>query len=699
MTKPNLEDLEIIKTKLMLNRLNDQSQLTKIRQANALNPMKQPVLKTKRPGETKYQQKSKTAMFKRIDDRLVLEDKYNKANIDAVNGVIEPLKDTRSTKEKLQDDFAMRKLALENAMVLFSDREEAGTFIGLIQSDSNLVRFFVQHFPEVYKDLKDKNNLIDANYVLRYIVKFADKLAVTDGVSEVYTSATINSLLPNKKQFKNLIDAIKNISPPNAQVMTDIQDILSRIEAYQLATASTPTPAVPTGSSLPTAVDFTDLIQAINDGNSDIYDIISELQDTFKGVSNNSLNKLLIAMGDRTIYTNDTMANYVKVTLKSSTTIDNAFNILIDAMGGDSNALTKKQEKIDFVNEQKRLLNDVNNIIVKTPDDMIGNRLQNYANDIGTTIDDLRDNIETLETAINTYLNVNDLGITNFLNTLLNAQNNPATIITGSNIAMSSTNSSGSSPTGNPSTPIQSMGSSPSNPPFSIDPNVGIYINTFLNVLNQVEQDDIINTHFGGDANIPILFTLYYQLENASDDDERLNIYESQISGSTWNDVENFITKMNNDVQTVIAQTTNAPAQSQTPIQQSTPLPFQGILPFDQSVIDILESKPTSRNVNEDLYLNILEEASKYTDFEDFKSFYHDNYGTMTGTADDDINDLIELIVETNKTVLDPSAINIKGSGLSQYFNSVKTKGKPITRKVNKSIDSLSAYFRNNKYK
>ena len=117
--KPNVEEMEILKNKLLFDRLNNQSKLSNIHIKNPLVQNKRVIesnIITDKPIKaSKREQEAKYATFKRINNRLELQMKYDKSDQDLQNGIIDPVQDTRSTSEKLADDFTLRKLALENA--------------------------------------------------------------------------------------------------------------------------------------------------------------------------------------------------------------------------------------------------------------------------------------------------------------------------------------------------------------------------------------------------------------------------------------------------------------------------------------------------------------------------------------------------------------------------------------------------------
>lgn len=212
--KPNVEEMEILKNKLLFDRLNSQSKLSNIHIKNPLVQNKRVIesnIITDKPIKaSKREQEAKYATFKRINNRLELQVKYDKSDQDLQNGIIDPVQDTRSTSEKLSDDFTLRKLALENSITLFGDRSEAGTFLSLIQSDLNLLKFYVQHFPQIYKDLKDSTKLLDANYLKRYLDKFEKIIAQTGGI-ESNENVIINKLGNNRfdPKYTAVYDAIQ----------------------------------------------------------------------------------------------------------------------------------------------------------------------------------------------------------------------------------------------------------------------------------------------------------------------------------------------------------------------------------------------------------------------------------------------------------------------------------------------------------
>ena len=560
--KPDLQDLQVIKNKLYWDRLNSQSQLSKIRKTNPTAQSKKAVVKTKTYQDTKAHQQQKKAIFKRIGNRIELQEKYDNANIDLVNGVTPPLDDTRSTTERLKDDFSMRKIALENAQTLFGDKEEAGAFMGLIQMDSNVTRFFVQHFPQIYRDLKDKTNLIDALYVKRYLDKYAEKIAVTSGVDDIYTSASINALLPNKNQFRNLILAIQNISPPNAQVMIDIQDILARLEAFQIASASAS--AMPTGSTLPTAIDFTTLIDAINNGDIKTQDLLKQLQQTLKDVNTNSLKKLLVAQGDKSIIKDQTLKAFID-TINGSKGKYKIEEIELDKMLriiGDDPANYNIVDKYRLLKSHKQFLQTINKIIVNSPDEDIENKLEVLAQQNKMDIDDLKLAVSNIETAFYVYLENIQPGqpvprgdISMYLDKLISSNGgNLGAIIqpTVSNSGVLSSSASVSSAQSNAASLTNAPSTAPI--PLALDflPDIINYATDFLGK-SQTEQEDIINNEFKGNMSMITNLEVYYQLSNTPDDTDKLNLFNSSgladPNATTQEDLENdlvdFVESMN----------------------------------------------------------------------------------------------------------------------------------------------------------
>lgn len=710
--KPDIQDLEAIKNKLYWERLNSGSQLSKIRKANPLVQKRKAVVKNKKYQDTIAHQKQKRAIFKRIDNGIELQAKYDSANIDMANGVTPPLEDTRSTTERLKDDFEMRKLALQNAQTLFGDREEAGTFMGIIQMDANLTKFFVQHFPQIYKDLKDKTNLIDAQYVKKYIDKYAEKINVTSGVDDTLTAAAIDKLLPNKKQFKNLIDAIQQISPPNAQVMTDIQKILARLEAFQKASLSTPKATVPIGSALPTSVDFTDLINAINDGNMDTQDLLRELQQILKDVNTNSLRKLLVAQGDKSIISNQQMDIFLSTSNgKTKFKIDEPeLNKLITDLGYDLNDYPTADEKYKVLKDNKQLLQTVNKIIVNSPDEDIEMKLQVVARQYNiNTIDDLILQVSNIERAFNIYLYKIPIGdpvpdgeITMYLDKIIPANGGNLTAIIQTPVSNNSQNNSPPSASYSASTvPINSS-------PITNIPNIGtmplnldfipeiVDFASSLKSKSKQEQKDIIDNYFNGNKDIIAFLKAYLEVSNQPTDEDKINIFvsggyanpSSQTDQEYANDLQLFLNDINTNLLAPI-QAYNL-SQNVAPPVSNNQLPFGGTgqLPLNSQVEAYLRQNPNSINDGQ-YYLNIYDLALQTEpDFDNFEKQAYPLYGDTSKSDNDNYDDMVTRLQAVNSEVI---PILMTGSGLR--------KARKTPKMTRKSSHTLLDYFKNNKYR
>jgi hypothetical protein len=593
--------------------------------------------------------------------------------------------------------------------------------------DANLTKFFVQHFPQIYKDLKDKTNLIDAQYVKKYIDKYAEKISVTSGVEETFTSSTIDKLLPNKKQFDDLIDAIGTINPPSNKLMMNIQDIMTRLEAYQQASANSPIPTIPTGSTLPTSVDFTDLINAINDGNFDTQDILRELQQTLKDVNTNSLRKLLVAQGDKSIINNQAISTFLSTpNSKGKYKIDEPdLNKLITDLGYDLNDYPTIEEKYKLLKDNKQLLQTINKIIVNSPDEDIDMKLELVARQYNlNTIDDLILQVSNIEQAFNIYLNKIPSGdpvpqgeISLYLDKIIPSNGGNMTAIQ-TPVSIPQNNSPPSTSFSASTAPINSS-------PVSNIPNIGLmplnldfipdivdFANTFSSRTPQ-EQDYIVNSMFGGDKSIVDSLEIYSVLSQTPNDNDKIDLFvKSGIAdpnATTQEDIEkdltmfvSYINGFQGDIQSFNLSQNVAPTSNNVPVLNNpvpnNPVnqgPFSDKIPLDDIVANYLRTNATS--FDEQYYLTIYDFAKKYDgNWNKFIQKYITEFGDNSKTEAENYDALVNALLPVNNNIL---AILMQQQTTGQTTGSGLRKARKTPKTTRKSSHPLLDYFKNNKYR
>ena len=186
MKKLSPEDLDILKLSMIKSRIATQNKLSDIKKS--AYKTKPPTNKRRANVETtpNVLTKSDVAKKQRIDTRLEKQDQISnqvdKAYADLMAGVVDQPVDTRTTREKLNDIFEMRKVALSNAMKLFGDKQEAYEFMNQSFITEPYIKFFNKNFPAISRGLKNKTDLLDAKTASDYINKFIMVFDKTKGL-------------------------------------------------------------------------------------------------------------------------------------------------------------------------------------------------------------------------------------------------------------------------------------------------------------------------------------------------------------------------------------------------------------------------------------------------------------------------------------------------------------------------------------
>ena len=186
MKKLSPEDLDILKLSMIKSRIATQNKLSDIKKS--AYKTKPPTNKRRANVETtpNVMTKSDVAKKQRIDTRLQSQDQISnqvdKAYADLMAGVVDQPVDTRTTREKLNDIFEMRKVALANAMKLFGDKQEAYEFMNQSFITEPYIKFFNKNFPAISRGLKNKTDLLDAKTASDYINKFIMVFDKTKGL-------------------------------------------------------------------------------------------------------------------------------------------------------------------------------------------------------------------------------------------------------------------------------------------------------------------------------------------------------------------------------------------------------------------------------------------------------------------------------------------------------------------------------------
>ena len=169
MKKLSPEDLDILKLSMIKSRIATQNKLSEIKKsAYKTKPS------TKNKTSPNVLTKSDVVKKQRIDTRLEKQDQISnqvdKAYANLMSGIVDQPIDTRTTREKLNDIFEMRKVALANAMKLFGDKQEAYEFMNQSFITEPYIKFFNKNFPAISRGLKGKTDLLDAKQLVIILI-------------------------------------------------------------------------------------------------------------------------------------------------------------------------------------------------------------------------------------------------------------------------------------------------------------------------------------------------------------------------------------------------------------------------------------------------------------------------------------------------------------------------------------------------
>jgi hypothetical protein len=444
----------------------------------------------------------------------------------------------------------------------------------------------------------------------------------------------------------------------------------------------------------------------------DTQDLLRELQQILKDVNTNSLRKLLVAQGDKSIISNQQMDIFLSTSNgKTKFKIDEPeLNKLITDLGYDLNDYPTADEKYKVLKDNKQLLQTVNKIIVNSPDEDIEMKLQVVARQYNiNTIDDLILQVSNIERAFNIYLYKIPIGdpvpdgeITMYLDKIIPANGGNLTAIIQTPVSNNSQNNSPPSASYSASTvPINSS-------PITNIPNIGtmplnldfipeiVDFASSLKSKSKQEQKDIIDNYFNGNKDIIAFLKAYLEVSNQPTDEDKINIFvsggyanpSSQTDQEYANDLQLFLNDINTNLLAPI-QAYNL-SQNVAPPVSNNQLPFGGTgqLPLNSQVEAYLRQNPNSINDGQ-YYLNIYDLALQTEpDFDNFEKQAYPLYGDTSKSDNDNYDDMVTRLQAVNSEVI---PILMTGSGLR--------KARKTPKMTRKSSHTLLDYFKNNKYR
>jgi hypothetical protein len=196
-------DLDNLKLQQIMRRLSDQKKLTDFKRKGRVQEQEMKIQKLNKKNKyidanpnltlTSLDKMKNSRINFRLDKQQELASTFDRAVADYANGIIEAPKDTRTTQEKLADTFYMKKLALDNAVQLFGDKEEAWDFLNQSFVNELYIQFFNKNFPAISKGIMERTSLPTVKFVTDFINKYMSVLSVTKGVESVETALAMSA--------------------------------------------------------------------------------------------------------------------------------------------------------------------------------------------------------------------------------------------------------------------------------------------------------------------------------------------------------------------------------------------------------------------------------------------------------------------------------------------------------------------------
>ena len=208
-------------------------------------------------------------------------EKLSKAFHNISFGDIEPIKDTRSLKEREDDDLAQMSLAKKNAMILLSnDGAEAEQLLRLIGKAD--YKMFNRYAQDIIQKLSGQIGKMRAHDVLKEVQYYITREVSKD-----------NKKPPTAEQLDHLIHSVSdNFDSTNAT----IRDILNKLEAYKTVVNLGDLSRAP---SLPlSGDDVSELTDVIEEKGNDESEIIHSLNVATADITREALDDMVEVLDD-----------------------------------------------------------------------------------------------------------------------------------------------------------------------------------------------------------------------------------------------------------------------------------------------------------------------------------------------------------------------------------------------------------------
>ena len=149
--------------------------------------------------------------------------------------ILDDEQDTRTTRQKMQDDQYKKDAVYKYAQDLIRDPKETAIFVETLYRDTSpkeYIVFFIRHFAAIKQNLGNVN-LLQAKFLYDHVKEYYEKIRDTNMVDRPLTKTAFTAEMqqyipPSQNQLNELhelLEKMKNIKP------TETHDMLQRLDA------------------------------------------------------------------------------------------------------------------------------------------------------------------------------------------------------------------------------------------------------------------------------------------------------------------------------------------------------------------------------------------------------------------------------------------------------------------------------------